>query len=311
MRLVCPNCGAQYEVPDEVIPSGGRDVQCSSCGHTWFQAHPDEDRELAAELDTPIPDEDWTPPAPTAPDPAQAPRMQPEQAPNEEDESPPAAQPQPRRQLDPKVADLLREEAEQESRARAAAQQPALESQPDLGLDEPEELDEAERRAREARIRMARIRGLPETDERPAPPREDDAMAAAALANSRRDLLPDIDEINSTLRSGSERRPSPVEEAERDERPARRKGGFKRGFLIALILFGLAAAAYIYAPQIRERVPQADPYLTQYVDKVDQGRAGLKQGIADLLAWLDSMASSASGAVENAPPAESEPAADQ
>jgi len=37
MRLICPNCGAQYEVPDDVIPSGGRDVQCSNCGFTWFE----------------------------------------------------------------------------------------------------------------------------------------------------------------------------------------------------------------------------------------------------------------------------------
>lgn len=37
MRLICPNCDAQYEVDDSVIPEGGRDVQCSSCGHSWFQ----------------------------------------------------------------------------------------------------------------------------------------------------------------------------------------------------------------------------------------------------------------------------------
>ena len=37
MRLTCPNCGAQYEVPDDVIPDEGRDVQCSNCGDTWFQ----------------------------------------------------------------------------------------------------------------------------------------------------------------------------------------------------------------------------------------------------------------------------------
>ncbi|RME15377.1 MAG: hypothetical protein D6801_07530, partial [Alphaproteobacteria bacterium] len=37
MRLVCPNCGAQYEVDDRVIPESGRDVQCSACGHAWFQ----------------------------------------------------------------------------------------------------------------------------------------------------------------------------------------------------------------------------------------------------------------------------------
>ncbi|NCO17101.1 MAG: hypothetical protein GW902_07720, partial [Alphaproteobacteria bacterium] len=26
MRLVCPNCDAQYEVGDDAIPAGGRDV---------------------------------------------------------------------------------------------------------------------------------------------------------------------------------------------------------------------------------------------------------------------------------------------
>ncbi len=37
LRLVCPNCTAQYEVDESVIPEAGRDVQCSNCGHTWWQ----------------------------------------------------------------------------------------------------------------------------------------------------------------------------------------------------------------------------------------------------------------------------------
>lgn len=41
MRIVCPNCGAQYEVDDAAIPTEGRDVQCSSCGHAWFQIRPE------------------------------------------------------------------------------------------------------------------------------------------------------------------------------------------------------------------------------------------------------------------------------
>ncbi len=50
MRLTCPNCRAQYEVPDEVIPEEGRDVQCSNCEKTWFQEkHP------KAEFETPEP----------------------------------------------------------------------------------------------------------------------------------------------------------------------------------------------------------------------------------------------------------------
>lgn len=41
MRLVCPNCDAEYEVDDAAIPRAGRDVQCSNCGHAWFQTHRD------------------------------------------------------------------------------------------------------------------------------------------------------------------------------------------------------------------------------------------------------------------------------
>ena len=37
MRITCPNCGAQYEVPEDAIPESGRDVQCSACGHTWLE----------------------------------------------------------------------------------------------------------------------------------------------------------------------------------------------------------------------------------------------------------------------------------
>lgn len=47
MRLMCPNCEAQYEVSDSVIPLHGRDVQCSNCGQTWFQTHPQAEPEAA------------------------------------------------------------------------------------------------------------------------------------------------------------------------------------------------------------------------------------------------------------------------
>ena len=37
MRLVCPNCKANYEVPRHAVPIGGREVKCANCGHSWFQ----------------------------------------------------------------------------------------------------------------------------------------------------------------------------------------------------------------------------------------------------------------------------------
>ncbi len=36
MLIKCPNCDAEYEVPNDIIPSAGRDVECSSCSKTWF-----------------------------------------------------------------------------------------------------------------------------------------------------------------------------------------------------------------------------------------------------------------------------------
>ena len=66
MRLTCPNCNAQYEVDEKVIPKGGRDVQCSACGHTWYQYPMEVALQMrAAELDDD--DEDDDPVAPTRP----------------------------------------------------------------------------------------------------------------------------------------------------------------------------------------------------------------------------------------------------
>ena len=66
MRLVCPNCGAQYEVEDSVIPDSGRDVQCSACGHAWYQMPMhlvSEDDVHAAEPDEFVGSEDEVEPA--------------------------------------------------------------------------------------------------------------------------------------------------------------------------------------------------------------------------------------------------------
>lgn len=262
MRLVCPNCGAQYEVPDNVIPEGGRDVQCSNCGHTWFQRHPDDDSELAEELNEPVPDTEW------------APEPEVEEPEPEPDESFEDEQPAPqRRELDPSVTEILREEAEREARARAGQADP-LESQPELGLEPGSDEGEEDRRARQARDRMARMRGQDPDAE---------AAAAAAAAGSRRDLLPDIDEINSTLRAKNDRQDDHDEDEDLEyeslvSEPS--KSGFGRGFLFAIILALLLAALYLLAPQITAAVPAAGPTLEAYVGVVDSVRATLNDLVA-------------------------------
>lgn len=279
MRLTCPNCDARYEVPDEVIPVEGRDVQCSNCGQTWFQHHPDheppEDDEGAVSLpDTPDPDEEVAPPPQ------------------------PSAPPQPtQRKLDPAVADILREEAEAEFEARRKREAEALESQPELGLDtadappaparsrpEPDAGREAEQRSLEARKRMARMRGEPEP--------ESEAAAAAAAVSSRRQLLPDIEEINSTLRSDNP--PSGVDPLAREELGAgggpKQKRGFRRGFLTMIVIAVALLLVYLYAPEIAQSVPALDPVLNSYVVAVDQIRLSLNAQGARLVDWLNSAA---------------------
>ena len=45
MRLVCPNCKANYEIPPNAVPIGGREVKCDSCGHSWFQTRQKQTKE--------------------------------------------------------------------------------------------------------------------------------------------------------------------------------------------------------------------------------------------------------------------------
>ncbi|WP_111733233.1 zinc-ribbon domain-containing protein [Roseovarius amoyensis] len=265
MRLTCPNCGAQYEVPDEVIPENGRDVQCSNCGETWFQAHGDDaPPEMAADYEPAGADDetgqDW--PEPQGDDTA-------EPAPDEE---PQAAQ---RRGLDDDVASVLREEAKREAQARAAEAAANLESQPDLGLSEPQ--DDTDQRSHQARARIARLQGT--ADPQPEPVEDD------INPGSRRDLLPDIDEINSTFAADT---PSDSDDSSaRDgtratDQPAR--GGFGRGLRMAILLALIATALYLFAPQLADAVPAlADPLAT-YVGAVDQLRVMLNEQVSGMLA---------------------------
>ena len=141
MRLVCPNCGAQYDVPVEVIPEAGRDVQCSNCGHTWFQKRVSPGSAAPSE---------------PAPIPEPMPETMPDPIPESPDPGPPETELRsPKKSIDPEMAELFREEREFEARQRAAE---GLETQPDLGLEPPAE-DEKARRTRESRERMAQIKG--------------------------------------------------------------------------------------------------------------------------------------------------------
>ncbi|MGX9351272.1 zinc-ribbon domain-containing protein [Shimia sp. W99] len=359
MRLTCPNCGAQYEVPDDVIPLAGRDVQCSNCGDTWFQSHPefetpqeDEPFALSEHLpeeetedenadDTP-PFDEVEPPEISLGDEDEAPDAEGdglldeaeedwelESDPWEEDawaedttaaeestqdtetvpakddlrgdddqtgddtdaddtdaddaleEEPPVPDAATRRGLDPAIADVLREEAEHEARVRAAE---TLETQTELGLRAPE--TESDRHALQAKARMRRLRGLPTEEDEPSAPAE----PMAQKAESRRELLPDIEEINSTLRGSSEASLSPnADPAVSSE--ASRKRGFRIGFVIVLLLALLAILAYSKHQEIAAAYPPAAPYLESFVSGANNGRVWLDSQVTNLFLMLNNIAS--------------------
>ncbi|PVA09358.1 hypothetical protein DC366_14665 [Pelagivirga sediminicola] len=292
MRLTCPNCGAQYEVPDDVIPEAGRDVQCSNCGDTWFQTHRDHPADEAADADqaddweevTPEPDTPEAPAEDAAQDPA------PEAGPDAASDADPAPAPLPeterpeRREIDPAVANVLREEAEREKRARAAAQG-GLETQPDLGLGDGQ--DEA-RRTREVRARMARMRG--EEDQEAASADED---AQGIDPTSRRSLFPDIEEINSSLGPGDDPQGAGAAYDAYPDAAAAQRGGFRRGFLIAVLIAVILLLIYIFAVPLGNLMPSLQDVLADYAAWVDGLRVWLDGQIAALMLWLDGMASGA------------------
>ena len=267
MRLVCPNCDATYEVPDSVIPSEGRDVQCSNCGKAWFfDPNGSSEPQVEEADDTPPPApplQDSAPPTSPTPPTATAPRTA--ENPTEAQQPEAAAKvqadierPVPRRRpLDESVTDVLREEAAFEARARA--EDAGLEFQDDLPLEEP-----------------------PESPGRD-PLVEAEVTATDAAASSRRDLLPDIDETNSTLRAASERASPEVTAATVAQVISKRRQGFRTGFGLALIVLALFTFAYTTAETISDRAPSVAPMLDNYVSMVNAGRGWLEGAVEGLV----------------------------
>lgn len=296
MRLACPNCDAQYEVPDTAIPAGGRDVQCSNCGHFWYQMpvradgsfddDPVDDDLPAADSDIETAEESISralgqAEAAPEPAPAPAPAAAIPAAPQTDDEDdaeddatplpvPPAARP---KSLDDSLVALLKEEAEREVEARKAearlAENRMPETQGDLGLSAP---DEAQDRAR----RLAALQGEPETS------------ALAQRPTARRDLLPDVDAINSTLQSSTvEERNADAEIASLPDLTAPRRG-FRSGFTLMMVLLVAGVAAYLAAPQLKAQFPAAATAIDAYVN-----------GVNDWRQWLDGMMNRASSALSD------------
>ncbi len=320
MRLVCPNCEAKYEVPEDAIPETGRDVQCANCGHSWYQMRaraasveaapavvpavaaapavaepvaveaavetavgPDpvpEAAEFVLEAPDPVavgepetvpdtvsaavsvadpepeiavePVVDFTPaPEPVSEDVAEvSPVAAPSEAVEDVAEEVEAAQEVPvgvaaaAYAVDDSVLAILREEADREARARHAEAARAIETQTELGIEQV----------------------MPVASKVPEVVAEDPALVA------RRARLPDVEEINSTLR------PSEVvsdDDAQNMETMEEGRSSFRSGFLMVMTLAILGAAVYGSADAIADAVPSLAGVLKGYVGFVDSMRLQL------------------------------------
>ena len=273
MLLLCPNCGAQYEVPEDHIPKKyGRDVQCSACNHTWFQTHPAQDLQPLSKdkvdgLDLPKPAEqgseslrgddlDEGSPAPSA---GAGPQM------------PPLRQ---KRSLHPSVAGVLREEAKREVEERGinSAQVPdnAAVSQPnsEAASSSPVRSGSSDQ-ARDADMDMQALEALYQNSEKTA-------------KSTRGALLPDIDEINSTLSTSGAEWPSDSDAS----KEIAQKGQRRLGFLLGIAIIIAAAALYYFAGTLSERIPALQQPLELYQQWINNMRIVLDQWIRQAIDWL-------------------------
>lgn len=190
-----------------------------------------------------------------------------------------AAAAAPRRPADAAALDILREEAERELSQRRAPPSESLETQADLGL---ETIRNRRTPSRALRARMAHMGETPpdiEADDERVPSAQDTNKSRLvshpdtddAYEEPRRDLLPDIEEINSTLKTAPAGHPDPE---------ASKRSGFRIGFLLVLFLVGAAIFAYAQAPAIARALPDTEGAMITYVDQVN----GLRDWIDGLLA---------------------------
>lgn len=287
MRLICPNCKAEYEVDASVIPAEGRDVQCSNCGHLWFEqpkrapapglaAEDAPDRPAAAPPEAVAapadPDTAWETTAATEADDAHLDWPGAEQ--DEPERASPAPEPAPepdptpgaaRREIDESVLGILREEAERERRVRLReTTAETFIEQPDLGLE------------------PARRPPAPRPQPTPHPERD------AVLQRARAESLPDIAGITSTLSASEDRAEKAVPPRQAD--PSERRRGFRRGFLSVLLFAGLGVGAYVWAPEIAGLTPSLEGPMQAYVGWVDSARLWIDETVpAALQALIDSL----------------------
>jgi hypothetical protein len=110
----------------------------------------------------------------------------------------------------------------------------------------------------------------------------------AARPASRRELLPDIEEINSTLRASSVSRGNDSD-AESETYVEADRRGFRTGFVMMILIAVLLSLLYAMAPRIVAAVPASESAMQAYVDGVDWARLGVDAALQSAIGSLRSL----------------------
>ncbi|MEO1549272.1 MAG: zinc-ribbon domain-containing protein [Pseudomonadota bacterium] len=272
MRLVCPKCGASYAVAAELIPEDGRDVQCASCNHVWFQERVSEEQPalvLQPTIDT-------------------SPGLSPEDmglvsAPADSAE-------EDRARLRAAVQEELSMQAADAAAAGgglSAAVAARANAAPQPAADETDFLDDLRAHLREAEKEAKKDRT---------------SKDAPAMRSQKRNV------IDAALKAGVDpSRPTRAEasaEARQAGKTYQLDGGYdstpvysepgstqqarstRSGFVTAVAIAAAACALYVFKPAISNQVPAVAPYLDQYAERVDTVRIALDRLVASGLGSL-------------------------
>ena len=280
MRLVCPNCEARYEVPEENIPFMGREVQCSACWRSWFQTHPHFEKEQVGVAQSFVKQQELVDKSLSG-------------VSSESDESVPRAnvskqrqqkeEPiKPKRRLHPTVTEVLREEARLEQIVRA---QERRKSQSDSDIDirstnpneNSKELGTTFRNQDSALFDHLNVTEI----------RKSGVIEKKEVTNA--ELVPDATTTKNVKFSSKAK--GNIKPADEMLRIAFRRRKAKRlGFLTGFLIVGLSVLVYHNALFITQLIEPLSPALSQYVSFIDRVRSISDQWIANLIYWLESQA---------------------
>ena len=269
MRLICPKCAARYEVPEKNVPSDGREVQCSACGHTWFQTCSGrrDSQGLAKDFDTKRIEKAWdTRPARDS-------------ASFEVDGRVNETTANPLSRLHPTVAEVLKEEARREVAVRKAEK---IETQPKLGAVKAPIGENSSLSGQKSSAEEIFTISAEEKDKETKAFQYRDPQRELKSENEKPTDLAGINETNNYSKSKNHKI---TDKSSRGHVHGQKK--IKRlGLLTGIFTVACFSLIYHFSSDISEFIPRLVIPLNAYVEFVDRYRVVSDQWITSIIIWL-------------------------